>query len=88
AAEEMSSTAEELSSQSEQLQNSIAFFRVGDNGASRDRRVTQLMHAAHLAQKPRLGAPAAPIRRPGVALNLGHDALKGGDARDVEYEKF
>jgi methyl-accepting chemotaxis protein len=98
AAEEMSSTAEELSSQAEQLQGAIAFFKVGDVDGSRAARSTKASHAApsvhkvqiaHLAQKPKY-APAVPaVRQGGVALDMGHSAVKGnGDSRDSEFERF
>jgi methyl-accepting chemotaxis protein len=97
AAEEMSSTAEELSSQAEQLQGTVAFFKVGDMDGNRAHRASMARPAAashtvrvaHLAQKPK-NAPAVPaVRQAGVALDMGHGAVKGnGDSRDSEFERF
>jgi hypothetical protein len=45
------------------------------------------LHIAHPAPKNQFAAPVA--RQGGVALNLGHETLKGnGDSRDAEFEKF
>jgi methyl-accepting chemotaxis protein len=97
AAEEMSSTAEELSSQAEQLRGAIAFFKVGDAGGKRVERApgaghaapAQRVPAAHPAQKPKT-APAVPgVKLAGVALDMGHGAVKGnGDSGDAEFERF
>ncbi len=95
AAEEMSSTAEELSSQAEQLQSTIAFFKVDDREAGRHALPQATKHAtplhkvqvAHLL--PKTQAAGATVKQSGVALNLGHDKMKGnGDSRDAEFEKF
>jgi methyl-accepting chemotaxis protein len=95
AAEEMSSTAEELSSQAEQLQSTISFFKVDTLETGR-KAVAPIakhpapahkLHVAHLAPKNQFAAPIA--RHSGVALNLGHETMKGnGDSRDAEFEKF
>ena len=96
AAEEMSSTAEELSSQAEQLQSAIAFFKVTDaEGASR-RAITgrhapasHKVNIAHLAPKPKAIPGATTGQHSGVALNMKHEATRGGgDSRDTEFEKF
>jgi len=97
AAEETSSTAEELSSQASQLQSTISFFKVGNNGNGRltaEVRRALPAHSAHVAHLPRTSKAVAPVAVPavmhsGVALDLGHEAAKGGrDARDAEFEKF
>jgi methyl-accepting chemotaxis protein len=99
ATEEMSSTSEELSSQAEQLQSTIAFFKVGDFAASRKigapmekhAAAAHKVHVAHLAPKRKVAFPVASavVKRPGVALDLGHGAVQGnGDSRDAEFERF
>jgi methyl-accepting chemotaxis protein len=99
AAEEMSSTSEELSSQAEQLQSTIAFFKVGEFTSSqrigapmeKHTAAAHKVHVAHLAPKRNVAFPvaASAVRRPGVALDLGHGAIKGnGDSRDAEFERF
>ncbi len=88
-------TAEELSSQAEQLQSTIAFFKVSEIDAHHSMRASVARPAhkvqiAHLHQKPTLGVPAAPaVRHAGIALEMGHGKTKGdGDSRDAEFEKF
>ncbi|MBA4373157.1 MAG: chemotaxis protein [Thermodesulfovibrio sp.] len=94
ASEEMASTAEELSSQAEHLQESIAFFKTGEETASRrmvmnehrSAKIPQKTNVAHMQHKAI--ASAAPSKRSGggVALDLGADGHT--DADDAEFEKF
>jgi methyl-accepting chemotaxis protein len=98
ASEEMASTAEELSSQAEHLQESIAFFKTGDETASRrmvmnEHRAAKIpakTKVAHISHEERRGgrtiAPAGAGSRAGIALDLGADGH--GDADDAEFEKF
>jgi methyl-accepting chemotaxis protein len=96
AAEEMSSTSEELASQAEQLQDTIAFFKIGDNGSSARKQIrktaaahvsgqkTSVAHIAHAKAK----APAvtkAVARPAGVALNM--DGGNGHESDDG-FEKY
>ncbi|MBS1232487.1 MAG: hypothetical protein H6R42_141 [Nitrospirae bacterium] len=96
ATEEMASTSEELSSQAEQLQDTISFFKVGNNGN------TTTVKAASKKASWKLGrkAPASGgehIKTPmvaqksdngrksaGISLDLGD----GRDKMDDEFERF
>jgi methyl-accepting chemotaxis protein len=101
AAEEMASTAEELSSQAEQLQDTVAFFKVGENGHNGPKRaaITKKLHPAHtipishLAPGKAKAAAGAPLAtHKGVVLNMDHAATRGnggqGDGKDAEFERF
>jgi len=96
----MSATSEELAAQSEQLQASIAYFRVeAASGGSAPQRRPIARPAAKLAtklasttSKPIKLASAKPARNGranghanGFALNLANGA---GDAHDAEFEKY
>ncbi|WP_420265419.1 methyl-accepting chemotaxis protein [Candidatus Magnetominusculus dajiuhuensis] len=59
AAQQMASTSEELSSQSEQLQGVIAFFKTGDEGASKFQAKRKPMALAHHAAKRKTQTPAS-----------------------------
>ena len=100
ASEEMASTAEELASQAEQLQESVAFFRIGDDGsgARSIRKVAAPMAAhkagvAHMAQgagKKQIAAPAkvrTEAKPAGLSIDMGS---RGGlhDKTDSEFEKY
>jgi len=92
ASEEMASTAEELSSQAEHLQESIAFFKTGDDTTIR-RMVTNEHRSAKITPKTRVAhmqrkaiAPAAGSgKRSGIAFDLGTGQ---SDADDSGFEKF
>jgi len=87
--EEIASTAEELASQATQLQDTIAFFRVGDGD-------TRARAAAPAKAPARAVAPAVHphavaahkegngTKSKGIALNLGD----GKDSLDDEFERF
>ncbi len=86
ASEEMSSTAEELASQAEQLQDTIAFFKTGDEesrkssartGASRV--VAQVKHTE--TKTPQIVSHETP----GVSLDM---TSGGNDKTDDEFEKY
>jgi methyl-accepting chemotaxis protein len=67
ASEQLAATSEELSGQAEQLQQSIAFFNIGDDGARGPARAPQIgpeRRGAAKAAVPRLGGglSAAPVR--------------------------
>jgi len=97
AAEEMSSTSEELASQAEQLQDTIAFFKIGDNGRSARKQIRKIAsvpvsghitNVAHIAygkaDKPHAVAKA--VAKPaGVALNMD-----GGNGHETDdgFEKY
>jgi methyl-accepting chemotaxis protein len=83
AAEEMSATAEELASQSEQLQDTIGFFRTGEEHSGR----VPARQPAKAAAKPAARKPAAPARArlthaggTGAVLQMNHV--------DDDYESF
>ena len=99
ASEEMASTAEELSSQAEHLQESIAFFKTGEETRVA-RRVANTGYSAKLPNKTKVahishegrrggraiaaGAPAG--TKAGIALDMAGDGH--ADADDSEFEKF
>lgn len=90
AAEEMASSAEELSSQAEQLRETIAFFHIGSNGASK-KKTSSLVHGkTEKAKQVKTGAsPAKTVvkntpKSAGITINMSGN----GDALDSEYEKF
>jgi methyl-accepting chemotaxis protein len=102
AAEEMSSTSEELSSQALQLQETIAFFRIDNNGVRKTAQAqgsagiqkgastgkTQAAHLTHhdIPKIPAAGAPQA-SKPAGVILNLS-DTDPRGDSKDEEFERY
>ena len=91
----MSSTAEELSSQAQQLQGTIAFFKVDEREALMHRRVVSQrlanarpVQVAHLAAGVKAQSRVA-VPHKGLALNMGDGGKgNGGDHRDAEFEKF
>ena len=87
ASEEMASTAEELSGQAEQLQNTIAFFKAGedDSGALRHRSVPVSEPRRRVEALTHLPVKSAPRKKPakGVALEMA-----GADKLDEEFERF
>jgi len=101
ASEEMSSTSEELSSQAVQLQETIAYFRLAEDGTkarrqpavvrSKAKAQVQIAHLRPSGPKaaPRLESSGA--RRPqgegGVALDMGEGDLRG-DTTDEEFERY
>jgi methyl-accepting chemotaxis protein len=99
-AEEISSTAQELSAQAEQLQTTIAFFKVNDNGGGRsaivgreplklekpERRQPRKIHLPHIA-KPGgngHGGNGKSLHRELSGVASG----SGHDAKDREFERF
>ncbi len=98
ASEEMASTAEELSSQAEHLQESIAFFKTGEETTSRrvvmnearSAKIPQKAKVAHIAHEERRSgktiAPGGAGKQTGISLDLGTSGH--GDADDSEFEKF
>ncbi len=94
ASEEMSSTAEELASQADQLQSTVSFFTMAEAAGASKRAATKHLPAPHKVNvapiaKAKAAHAGAAVRHAGVALNLGHDMVKGnGDARDSEFEKY
>ena len=86
--EEMASTCEELSSQGEQLQDTIGFFRIGENGG-REKHAKRAFKQGNAAmarptQKTHARAGNGAGRELGLALDLGD----GRDKLDEEFEKF
>ncbi len=86
--EEMSSTAEELASQAEHLQDSIAFFKIGDGGNSMETgqqkplvktvHKTSVAHVVH--EKTKESAKSA-----GIVLEMSNDDK---DKADNEFERY
>ena len=96
AAEEMSSTSEELASQAEQLQDTIAFFRIGNNGSGARKQIRKITavpvsghktNVAHIAHaKAKSPAVTKTVARPaGVALNMDSG---NGHETDDGFEKY
>ena len=95
AAEEMSSTSEELAGQAQQLQSTIAFFRIGENGhkskakhvAHKD--VSHKVKVAHLSRKEDRTLALAGARKSSKAMGAVLDMNNGGkDDDDTEFERF
>lgn len=96
ATEEMASTSEELSSQAEQLQDTISFFKVGNNGSATTIKAASKKASWKRSHKvPAAGGEKANTamiaqksdngRKPaGIALDLGD----GRDKMDDEFERF
>ena len=87
--EEIASTAEELASQAAQLQDTIAFFKVGDKDAHV--RAATTVKAMAKAASPVAHAPMVAAHKggngtksKGISLSLGD----GKDALDDEFERF
>jgi len=97
AAEEMASTAEELASQSEHLQDIMRFFKVNNNGktregsqeilASKTPLKTEIVHTAGTGSKTlkRTESNFAVKKHAGVSLNMGNG---GRDAEDDKFERY
>ena len=92
AAEEMSATSEGLSGQAEQLQHSIAFFRLGDTAPAAQAAAPAPQKKGKAHGKAAAAQPA-PKKRPapasadgqGFALNLANGRA---DAHDPEFARF
>ena len=90
----MSSTAEELSSQAEQLQSTIAFFKVAEAEDVSKRAAMKHLTTGHKVNVAPLAKSKAIFPRQqsepaGVALNLKQDSGRDdGVGRDSEFEKF
>jgi methyl-accepting chemotaxis protein len=93
----MSATSEELAAQAEELQASIAFFRVDTTGHREQNNAQKLRAtaakmatpaakrpAAHTAAKPTSSMSAAPARGKGFALDM---AMGGPDADDADFRQ-
>ena len=82
----MASTSEELSSQAEQLQDSISFFNIGNQGGRSTSKLASARKPAHKVQITHAKSPsAAKNASGGVNLRLGQ---AGPDHLDDEFEKF
>ncbi len=99
AAEEMSSTSEELNSQAELLQDVIAFFRTGNEGAGRTAtgsvRQKPKAKIAHIAKAGSEKTPAtkhevkAISHKPAEDAGIDLDMDQGGsDADDSSFERY
>ncbi len=94
ASEEMASTSVELLSQAEQLQNTIAFFKLNGSSAvaktgieaagkqAKAVQKTQVAHLKHAAARKSNGG----IQPGGVSLNLSKEAR--ADMDDAEFERY
>ena len=83
AAEEMAMTAERLAAQADDLQNTVAFFRVrtGGNGAGTEEARSERIPVAHLPSSARMTVRSSGMIGKGLHLDMG-------DARDAEFEKY
>ena len=101
ASEEMASTSEELSSQAEQLQDTVAFFKTGDDGSGMKRQVMtrQRVRAPKTVRKANVTRIVQEeAKTPQVVLNETTEAEKpagialdlggGKDGTDDEFEKY
>ena len=96
AAEERSSTAEELASQAEQLQGTIAFFKMHETEKELMRRTApaaqipaQNVHPVRgTAQRAGIGLEEKHHKRTGVVLNMGSGGNGKDDRRDAEFEQI
>ena len=82
-AEEMASTTEELSSQAEQLQETIDFFKVAEDGSTRDRAKKTHKEINTAAAKGHLKGNGV-TKKSGIALRLENPV----DKLDDEFERF
>ncbi len=94
ASEEMASTSTELLSQAEQLQNTIAFFKLTGGSAVAKTSIaaavrqvktvqkSHVAHSKHAAPKKTNGG----VQPSGVALNLSKEAQ--ADMADAEFERY
>jgi len=90
AAEEMSATSEELATQADQLQGTIAFFKLGDSesGRAQTARSAKPQIKAKVAHLASVGAGRQPLKKAvgsGVAIDMGHN---GHDKSEDEFEKY
>ncbi|MDH4027959.1 MAG: methyl-accepting chemotaxis protein, partial [Nitrospirota bacterium] len=103
AAEEMSSTSEELASQAEQLQDTISFFKLGDEahgkkkGAAKramaEHHKLNVAHVAHAeVKKPQAAQKPAEAKKaqaaPKPAASKGAAIELAGGEHDTEFEKY
>ncbi len=100
ASEEISSTSVGLSEQAEQLQVTIDFFKIGDNGGNghrktliAEKKTARLTHKPTLAQRhPGNGKPAKALgmefMKPEVPAGIVLDLGKGRDSEDELYERY
>jgi methyl-accepting chemotaxis protein len=93
----MASTSEELSSQAEQLQNTIAFFKL--EGGSRkeaasfdakpaNRKATPTRPASRTPNKTSTNGKTPAVRQAGVKIELESAAEGDHDAHDKEFERY
>ncbi|MDA8242259.1 MAG: hypothetical protein M0Z67_18060 [Nitrospiraceae bacterium] len=88
----MASTAEELASQAEQLQSTMAFFKVGDEDAAIKKSAPRptVQKLPHSTRRPHgstaAGVPAMAVgKKSGVVLSMGGN---GDHEDDDDFEKF
>jgi methyl-accepting chemotaxis protein len=99
AAEEMSSTSEELSSQAVQLQESISFFKIDEQGSRKTTTVARTIKTGLVAAKPQVlkvhhegpgvikGRDENSSHHAGVPIDLSdHESM--GDVHDDDFEKY
>jgi methyl-accepting chemotaxis protein len=82
----MASTSEELSSQAEQLQDTIAFFKVDSRTSGMTRKPVAAKKGKSAAIAHVSGKRSAPAKGAGSGLML--DMGKGKDKLDEEFEQF
>jgi methyl-accepting chemotaxis protein len=96
-AEEMAASAGEMTDQARMLQETIAYFRLGDTGASVRRPASRTMQPKNISKPVRREAlssgkaakpeQAAPKATGGVKLDLG-GKTGGHDQEDSDFEKY
>ncbi|KMO17435.1 hypothetical protein QR78_04360, partial [Methylobacterium indicum] len=99
ASEQVSATSEELAAQAEQLQATIAYFRIGEGEAQTDAAVGQLRRTAarmaapvkakaSLTAAPKLASkPAAKTGRPAQPRSGGFAFDMGEDEDDAAFKR-
>ncbi len=99
ASEEMAATAEELASQAEHLQDTISFFRTGDEGKKKNRHKT--VHSKTVIDHIKKNNNASPQNDnyslpehfksksagKGIELNMGGEGIKSDNLND-EFESY
>jgi methyl-accepting chemotaxis protein len=98
ASEEMSSTAEELSTQAVQLQESISFFKIGEQNTKRSSAITKTAKVTHMTaslQAAKAHAGMSKVRKPcdaggnrlsGVIIDLNN--TDKGEPGDADFEQY
>ncbi len=83
AAEEMSATSVELAAQAEQLQSTIAYFRIGHDGAATKAPTKPAAKAAQIAH-----LPPAKTKPAAKKARAGSGTIIEMDAEDSDFQRY